>query len=274
MHHTGNHGPRWGRVVLLKNAPCLITRPDGIGGGMKATSRIGCSLILLTWWAAVDCFAFQQLGQIQRQQDQQIPILGVMMQADRPIGTIAMVAISFVERTDTGGLAVAFPGRAGRFSPMAQTSIEQAIYRAARIAGLSPDSWSIAVSVLQSDVTIYGDSLSGMVGLTVIALAKGQAILPGRVLTGGIAPDGHIITVGGVPLKIEAAGAAHLKRVFVPEEMSVADGDWRTPFLMQVSPVGSIQQAYLGLTGNPLTSHLSADASARGPVRSSVRDGQ
>jgi predicted S18 family serine protease len=239
---------------------------------MKVTFKIGCGLILLISWATVDCFAFQQLGRIQRQQKQQVPILGVMMQANRPVGTVATVAISFAERTDTSGLAMAFLGGEGRLSPMAQTSIEQAIYRAARIAGLSPDSWSVAVSVLQSDVTISGYSLSGMVGLTVIALAKGQVILPDRVLTGGIAPDGHILTVGGVPLKIEAAGAAHLKRVFVPEEMSIADGDWHTPFLMQVSPVGSIQQAYLGLTGKSLTSHSSPEASARGPVLQSVHD--
>jgi predicted S18 family serine protease len=135
---------------------------------------------------------------------------------------------------------------------MAQTSTEQAIYRAARAAGLSTDSWTVMVTVDQPKMTIYGNSLSAMVGLTVIALAKGQRILPDRVLTGGIAPDGHILTVGGIPLKVEAAGLAHLKRVLVPDEISPDDGDWKTPFLMQVSPVSSIQQAYLGLTGKPL----------------------
>ena len=53
------------------------------------------------------------------------------------------------------------------------------------------------VTVVQPNVTIYGNSLSTMVGLTVIAMAKGQTILPDRVVTGGIAPDGHILTVGG-----------------------------------------------------------------------------
>ena len=108
------------------------------------------------------------------------------------------------------------------------------------------------VTVNEPKKTIYGNSLSAMVGLTVIALAKGQTILPDRVLTGGIAPDGRILTVGGIPLKVEAAGLAHLKRVLVPDEISPDDGDWKTPFLMHVSPVSSLQQAYLGLTDKPL----------------------
>ena len=222
---------------------------------MSRRAIICAGIVLLTLCAASTGVASPPLGRIQRHQEQQIPILGVMIQADRPVGTVVMVTVSFAERTDASGLAVTFPGTAGKLSPMAQTSIEQAIYRTARMAGLSPDAWSVAVSVPQSDVTIYGSSLSAMVGLTVIAVAKGQSILPDRAVTGGIAPDGRIITVGGVPLKIEAARAANLKRVLVPEETSVGDDEWRTPFLMHISPVGSVHQAYLGLTGVPLISY-------------------
>ena len=196
--------------------------------------------------------AGQTLGYPYRQLEQQIPILGVMIEADRAIGTVAHITVSFAERTDSTGLAVIFRQGAGRLSPMAQTSTEQAIHRAARAAGLSTNSWTVMVTVDQPKMTIYGNSLSAMVGLTVIAMAKGQRILPDRVLTGGIDRDGHILSVGGIPLKVEAAGLARLKRVLVPEEMSPDDGDWQTPFLMQVSPVSSLQQAYLGLTDQPL----------------------
>ena len=196
--------------------------------------------------------AGQALGYPYRQLEQQIPILGVMIEADRAIGTVAHITVSFAERTDSTGLAVIFRQGAGRLSPMAQTSTEQAIHRAARAAGLSTNSWTVMVTVDQPKMTIYGNSLSAMVGLTVIAMAKGQRILPDRVLTGGIDRDGHILSVGGIPLKVEAAGLARLKRVLVPEEMSPDDGDWQTPFLMQVSPVSSLQQAYLGLTDQPL----------------------
>ncbi|HET9962001.1 MAG TPA: S16 family serine protease [Nitrospiraceae bacterium] len=221
--------------------------------------RMWTIVLLITIYGLSDASATQQLGRIQRQQEQQIPILGVMVQARGAVGVVAKVAVSFAERTDRSGLAMVFPGAAGKLSPMAQTSIEQAVIRAARIAGLSPHSWSVSISVLHPDVTIYGYSLSAMVALTVIAMAKGDRVLPDCVLTGGISPDGHILTVGGVPLKVEAAGVAHIKRVLVPDESSVADGDWSTPFLMQVSPVASIQQAYLGLTGHPLLSQLSAE---------------
>ena len=212
------------------------------------------SAIILTFVAllANEGWAAQALGYPYRQLEQRIPILGVMIEADRAIGTIAHVTVSFAERTDSTGLAVIFRRGAGKLSPMAQTSTEQAIHRAARAAGLSTNSWTVMVTVDHPRMTIYGNSLSAMVGLTVIAMAKGQTILPDRVLTGGIAPDGRILTVGGIPLKVAAAGLAHLKRVLVPDEVSPDDGDWQTPFLMQVSPVSSLQQAYLGLTDQPL----------------------
>jgi predicted S18 family serine protease len=199
-----------------------------------------------------DVQAGQAFGFPYRQLEQRIPILGVTIEDDRLVGIIAQVTVSFAERTDSTGLAVVFPRSGGKLSPMAQTSTEQAIHRAAKAAGLSTHSWTVMVTVDHPKMTIHGHSLSGMVGLTVIALAKGQAILPDRVLTGGIAPDGRILTVGGIPLKLDAARLAHFKRVLVPDEISPDDGDWQTPFLMQVSPVGSLQQAYLGLTDKPL----------------------
>jgi predicted ATP-dependent protease len=209
-------------------------------------------------WAAVlsqlgeEALGAQALGYPYRQLEQQIPILGVMIEADQVIGTVAHITVSFAERSDSTGLAVIFRRGAGKLSPMAQTSTEQAIHRAARAAGLSTNSWTVMVTVDQPRMTINGNSLSAMVGLTVIAMAKGQKILPDRVLTGGIAPDGHILTVGGIPLKVKAAGLAHFKRVLVPDEISPDDGDWQTPFLMHVSPVSSLQQAYLGLTDSQL----------------------
>jgi predicted ATP-dependent protease len=175
------------------------------------------------------------------------------MGTEREIGTIAYLLVTVAERSDVSGLSVVFPRGKGRLSPMAETSIQQGIYRTARVAGLSTDSWSVMVSVLEPDVTIHGSSLSAMVSLTVLALARGHSILSDRVITGTIGPDGTIHTVSGVPLKIEAAHHFHYLRVFVPEEQSLEDGDGPTPFLMQVSPVHSVQQAYLGLTGFPLS---------------------
>lgn len=179
--------------------------------------------------------------------EQIIPILGVTME-NHPIGTVVYVILSLEERPDHSGLAVQFRSGPGRFSPMAQTAVEQAIYRTARSLGMSTDSWTVRLSVPYEGVTIYGESLSAMVGLSVAALANGEIVSPGRVITGTITPDGHIGPVGSVSLKVAAANEAHINRVLVPDERDVTDGDWQTPFLMQVSPVGSVAQAYKALT--------------------------
>ena len=180
-----------------------------------------------------------------------IPILGVTMEK-QPIGTVAHLLLTFQTRDDHDGLAIHFLTAPGRFSPMAQTAIQQAIYRAARVAGLVPDSWTVILSVPYPGVTIYGDSLSAMVSLSVLALAKGETIPIDRVMTGSVSPDGRIAPVGSIPLKVAAANAAHIRRVVVPEETDVADADWDTPFLMHISPVGSVGEGYQALTDHPL----------------------
>jgi len=93
-----------------------------------------------------------------------------------------------------------------------------------------------------------------MVGLSVVALAKGDSVPPDRVMTGAVTPDGHIAPVGSVSLKVRAAEQAHMRRIVVPDETDPADADWRTPFLLQVSPVASVEQAYLALTDRTLLS--------------------
>ena len=99
---------------------------------------------------------------------------------------------------------------------------------------------------------MYGDSLSAMVGLSVVAMAKGEDIIFGRSLTGTITEDGHIGVVGGIPFKVKAAYAENMDRILIPEERDTSDDEWQTPFMMQVSPVSTLDKAYLALTGHPL----------------------
>lgn len=182
--------------------------------------------------------------------EQLIPILGTTM-GSHATGIVAYIVATFEIRTDTSGLMIQFKSSPGHFSHMAQTSIDQAIRRAAHSLNLSTDSWTVTLLVPYSGLTIYGESLSAMVGLSVAAMAEGRSVSPDYVMTGTITPDGRIGVVGSVPLKITAASEAHLRRVLVPEEQDVADGDWQTPFLMQISPVGSVNQAFDGLTSHP-----------------------
>lgn len=213
-----------------------------------ATTGRGLLSALVSWIVLVAILSFGVTPCLAgAPREQLIPILGTTM-GSHATGIVAYIVATFETRTDTSGLMVQFKSSPGDFSHMAQTSIDQAIRRVARSLSLSTDSWTVVLYVPYSGVTVYGESLSAMVGLSVAAMAEGRSVSPGHVMTGTITSDGRIGVVGSVPLKITAASEAHLFRVLVPEEQDTADGDWQTPFLMQISPVGSVSQAFDGLT--------------------------
>jgi predicted S18 family serine protease len=136
---------------------------------------------------------------------------------------------------------------------LARKAIHQAITRAFHVANLSSSSWTVLLRFPYRGLTVYGESLSAMVGLSVVAMVKGDVLLEGRILTGTITDEGHIGSVRGLQLKILAAYRQHYQRVFIPGDYDIRDGDWQTPFLMQVSPVSTVEEAYLGLTGYQLS---------------------
>ena len=179
-----------------------------------------------------------------------------MNEQSEQVGIVAEIQLEFLQRHDHEGLCIQFLTTPGKFSPYAQQSVKEALDRVVEAAGLNPDSWTIRFILPYPGVTLYGESLSAMAALNVIALAKNDPVDEETVLTGTVTPDGHVGTVGGVPLKILAAYEQHYRRVLIPEEPDVADGDWETPFMMEVTPVRSIKKAYLALTHRPLRSHL------------------
>lgn len=184
-----------------------------------------------------------------------IPILGTSLNEQyRPVGLVTQVVIDLYERQDQNGLQIQFHTEPGRFSLLARKSIQEAITRALRVADLPSESLTVLLKFPYTGLTVYGESLSAMVGLSVVAMVKGDHLLEGRALTGTITESGFIGAVGGLQLKILAAYNNHFNRVLVPSEYDVRDGDWRTPFLMHVSPVGTVDEAYFGLTGHHLAS--------------------
>ncbi|RMH37351.1 MAG: hypothetical protein D6690_03000 [Nitrospirae bacterium] len=184
-----------------------------------------------------------------------IPVLGTTLNDRREqIGVVADVYVSFIRRDDRHGLNIRFDVFPGQFSRRAQHAVTTAVRLVAERAGLDPRSWSVRFTLPYEGVTLYGESLSAMAALAVIALAKNEAIRRDTVITGTVMPNGTIGVVGGVPLKIAAAHRRHFRRVLIPEEQDVADGDWRTPFLMQISPMHSIADAYFALTDHPFSS--------------------
>lgn len=220
------------RIAALQSTRCSVGR-WAMAGAMAAA--------ILGPLTALPLFADSGVSR------QLIPILGLTTD-DRAIGTVTYLALSFEERSDRAGLLVHFQNGPGRFSRMAQTSMNQAIRRAARTLGLSTDSWSVTLAVPYAGMTIYGESLSAMVGLSVVALAQGEVIPRDRVITGTITPDGRIGSVGGVALKMAAAKQASLHMVLVPEKQEIAGGNWEALSSMQVSQIDSVSQAYQALT--------------------------
>ena len=183
----------------------------------------------------------------------QIPILGTSLNNHHlPMGLVSQIVIDLYERRDQDGLQIQFHTEPGKFSLFARQSIHQAITRALQAANLPVASWTVKLKFPYAGLTVYGESLSAMVALSVVAMAKGEPPLKGRILTGSITDQGHIGAVGGLQLKILAAYHQHFQRVFVPSVYDERDGDWRTPFLMHVSPVSTVEEAYLGLTGHRL----------------------
>lgn len=238
-------------------------RQTGLGHTTGLTRELGTSSLrprhrALLLWLVVACgLALIVLARpmpvwAQEPQDlrvQLIPILGTALDGDkRPVGVVVEVEVSVEDRHDNKGMNVSFQSHPGRFSRMAQVAVVSAILDVARAANMSTDSLTISLTVPHRGVTVYGSSLSAMVGLTVVALAHGDFIKPDRVVTGTITRDGHIGPVSGIGLKLEAASTEALHLVLVPEEYDLADGDWNVPFMLHVSPVGTVRRAYQALT--------------------------
>jgi ATP-dependent Lon protease len=174
--------------------------------------------------------------------EQSIPILAATT-GEHASGTVVYVVVAFEERPDWSGLQMTFHSAPGRLSRLAQTAVQEALLHTTRALGLSPDSWTVALTVPYPDVTIGGDSLSGMVALSITALAQGCPVPFHTVLTGTITPDGWIAPVGAVSLKLAAAHAAHIRHVLVSDRQMVQGA----PVLsssMQISPVRSVRDAF------------------------------
>jgi PDZ domain-containing secreted protein len=186
-------------------------------------------------------------------QQQTVVFLGTSMDRDHhPIGVVAKLQMAFRKQVHQESLKVSFSSGPGKFSPLTQVAIQDGIKRVALAAGLDPRMWDVFLTVPYAGITIYGESLSAMVSLAVLAMANHDPILANRVMTGRITRDGQIGAVGGIPLKIQAAYAEHIGRVIIPEDRIQEDSDWQNPFLMHISPVKTMFQAYQMLTGRTL----------------------
>ena len=210
---------------------------------------VGLGMVGMVWWGP-GILAKPTPNQILHLQ---VPILGTSLNPQHaPMGLVSNIVIDLFQRRDQGGLRIQFHTEPGQFSLLARKATHHAITQALETAHLPAGSLTIQLKFPYLGLTVYGESLSAMVALSVVAMVKGESLLDGRILTGTITDQGKIGSVGGVQLKILAAYEQDFQRVFVPSIYDERDGDWQTPFLMQVSPVATVQEAYQGLTGHQL----------------------
>lgn len=189
-----------------------------------------------------------------------VNFLGTTLSRDRqPIGVVAPLKIAFRKREGQEFLNVSFASGPGKFSPLTQVAIQEGIKRAASATGLDTKTWDIFFTFPLPGVTVYGESISAMVSLAVLAMANEVPLLIDRIATGKITQGGDLGAVGGIPEKIQAAHAEHIQRVIIPEELFWEDSDWQTPFLMHISHAKTVWQAYRMLTGRNLPDMSSGD---------------
>lgn len=225
--------------------------------GFSTSSRAGCLALLLN---LATCSALAEPARTQEgPREAYIPILCVTT-GDKPTGTVMYLIMMFATRDDSNGLDVHFLSGPGRFSEKAQTAMKQTITGAARAMGLSTAAWNVDLSVPYPGLIIDGASLSAMVGLAAVAMAKGETVPRHHVISGTITSDGRIGTVGHVELKVAAASQAGLRTVLIP---STVPSGWRQPPSTQVSRVSTITTGIWGAHGAPESSRRRPLAGSR-----------
>lgn len=216
------------------------------------TSRMPALLLNLAYFSASTESVRAQDGP----REAYIPILCVTA-GDKPTGMVIYLLLLFADRDDTDGLNVHFLSGPGRFSDKSKIATRQAITDAAHAMGLYTETWNVGISMPYPGLLLDGDSLSAMVSLTVVAMARGETVPPRHVISGTITSDGHIGPVSHVGLKVAAANQAGLLTIILPP---TTPNGWHPPASVQVSRVSTVRQAYQALMA---PRHLFADGHAR-----------
>jgi predicted S18 family serine protease len=204
-----------------------------IKGGMQTVLMLVVTFAAQASWRQAESARREQI----------IPLLAVTTGTSAN-GTVVHAVVAFEERSDQSGLQVIFHNAPGRFTRLAQTAIQKAIVHTAQAFDLSPQSWTVTLTVPYPDVTIGGGSLSGMVALSIAAFAQGYPMASHIILTVTITPDGSIAPVGAVPLKLVAAQTANSRRVFVSDQQMAREELAVWPSSIQISPVRSVREAF------------------------------
>lgn len=199
---------------------------------LQAIVLIG-TLAAQTSWGQAESVHWEQIT----------PILAATT-GENAIGTVVYVVGAFEQRADQPGPQVIFHTASGRFSRLVQTATQETVLYTARSLDPPPDSSTVAPTVPYSDVNIGSNSLSGMVTLSIAALAQSHPVPTHTVLTGTSTPDESIAPVGAVPLKLAAAHTVTIRRILVSDRQMTVETHVGRSASMQIAPVRSVREAF------------------------------
>ncbi|HEY3197619.1 MAG TPA: S16 family serine protease [Nitrospirales bacterium] len=177
------------------------------------------------------------------------------------IGSTGTWAIEIDRLSEPVGLIVQFNEGSRVYGVLKGRALEQDSKEAARTAVLAacsileedPRTWRVTFKEVSNAYLIGGPSAGGAIAVALIAAVRGASIIPGVVMTGAIDDSGRILAVGDLPAKIQAAAAAGLSTVLIPEGQA-RTRDWDLWVLSEslgltVVEVSTVKDAYEKMTG-------------------------
>ncbi len=193
-----------------------------------------------------------------------IPILGVVNQGEKIVGQAHYLAIQVDRLSEPAGPQLQFNegSRAlGNFkgaalSPDWKDAARTAIEAVARAINEDPRTWLVTMKNVSTAYITDGPSASAAVAVAIAAAVRHTSMFSNVALTGAIGSDGRILSVGGIPEKIQGAAAGGISTVLIPKGQS-RTRDWDVLPLSEnlrvtVIEVGTLGEAYEKMTGQAL----------------------
>ncbi len=190
-----------------------------------------------------------------------IPLLSVANPGDKPIGAPSYAIIQVAHLSQPLGPEVLFNEGArglGAFQGSVfgadwKEAAQKAALAASRAVGEDPRTWQVTLKGVSPGSTMNGPSASAALAIAMVVARRGDALLPGVVVTGDVDPDGRISAVGRLPEKLLLAASAGFTIILIPPgQIRTPDWDLRPlaeGLNVKVIEVPTIIEAYERMTG-------------------------
>lgn len=156
-----------------------------------------------------------------------VPSLGV--QGDGLPGVVNYILIQFDRQPSHDGPVVQFNemnlGGGSRVGDEWKEGVRRAVQAVMTTVGDDGKDWLITIKNRSTTAMTDGASASAAVAVGLLAAYRGDTPAAHVVLSAQITPAGRLDVVGGLPVKIETAAAAHYRVVVVSRDQPLT-ADW------------------------------------------------